>query len=115
MPSIFPQLLTFGLVTPLFFRIALAVTAILAAKNRYSKPYKWLSIPYALTALFLGIGLFVQVAALVGMILLTVDWSLESKAGPLSQSHKISYALLGLILFSLLFSGPGFIAIDFPL
>jgi hypothetical protein len=113
--SIFPQLLTFGLIAPTLLRIVVGIFLILAGLDRYKKVYKWASIAYFAPGLFVFIGLYTQVAVIVGIIVIAFDYFEDKKNGPISREKMFVYAFAKIILLSLLFTGPGFFAFDLPL
>ena len=115
MLSLLPQLFTYQLLAPFFLRLAIGVFGLVAAKQRYKKPYKWMAVLYALTSIFLIIGLYTQTAAFAGFILLILDYFLDRKSASLSWEQIMLRKLMAIVLISLLFTGPGFFAIDLPL
>jgi uncharacterized membrane protein YphA (DoxX/SURF4 family) len=113
--SLLPQLLTFQLIAPFLLRVAAAVVGLAVAGARYKKPYKWAAVFYAAVSVLLLIGLYTQVAALVGIVLVCFDWWADKKIAPLSAEQKTLRIIIIVILVSLLFTGPGFWAMDLPL
>jgi len=113
--SIFPQLLTYVLIAPTLLRITVGVILILAGLERYKKPFKWTSIIYILSGVFVFVGLYTQVASIVGLIVIGFDYYIEDKKTSLTKDKKIIYIFAGIILLSLMFTGPGFFAFDLPL
>jgi uncharacterized membrane protein YphA (DoxX/SURF4 family) len=115
MLSLLPQLFNFQIIAFALLRVAVAVVGFMAGWSRYKKPYKWMSILYFAVSIFLLVGLYTQVAALVGIVLVCFNWWADKKSAPLSTEQKILHIILVIILLSLLFTGPGFLAIDKPL
>lgn len=113
--TIFPSLLTFGLLAPFLLRLVVGCVIFLFGKERYKSSYKWLSIFYFITGILLVVGLYTQIIAIVGILLLRFDMWAERKVSPISRQYIILDITLSVILLSLLFTGPGFMAIDLPL
>jgi len=127
MLSIFPSLLTYGLLAPLILRVVLGLVFIhtgyhkLASKSvdGTNKPPRALVQSVALiqiiTGLALFVGLYTQIAALV-VILLTIWFLIIKLQGKNPSGYPVHIILIILaIAFSLLFSGAGFLAFDLPL
>ncbi|MEQ1561468.1 MAG: hypothetical protein ABL899_01950 [Nitrospira sp.] len=113
--SVLPQLLTFGLVGPLLLRIAVAMFLFNLSLERFKKPYKLLSIVYAVSAGLIFIGLYTQIAVILGIIIIKADWIIDRGFKMPNKNEVILYSLLGASLLSILFTGPGFMAFDLPL
>lgn len=117
--SLLPQLLTFGLLSPLLLRLCVGFLILRFGWERYHKKYKWNSILYLITGVFLVVGLYTQAVAIVGIALLKFDYYVDfyrnRKTTPIPNEHKILTVVLIVILISLLFTGPGFVAFDLPL
>ncbi len=112
MLTTFPQLLTYGLLSPLLLRVALGVIGLMGARIRWSKNQKILSGIYVL----LLIGLYTQLAAIVGFFLTGLDDALDKRAGMKLSTERIVFrSFIAIVLLSLLFTGPGFFAFDLPL
>ncbi len=112
----FPDLLTFGLFAPTLLRLSVAVVLILVARERMKKSYAWLAVLSGISALFIILGLYTQIAAIIGIIALKLDFLMDGKRFGNTSWEIISlYGLAILILLSLLFTGPGFFAFDLPL
>jgi uncharacterized membrane protein YphA (DoxX/SURF4 family) len=114
MLSIFPQLLSFQIVSFALLRLVVAAAGIMAAAEQYKKSYKILSVLCFITSIFLFIGLYTQIFALLGIILVLWNYYADRK-NSLSADKNFLYIVLIVILISLLFTGPGFLAIDKPL
>lgn len=140
MLSAFPDLLTYGLLAPFILRLALAFyMGSIGLENLKRKnvgagstpsasesmvpelpwlPYKKESIYGGfnmIIATLITIGLFTQVAALIAFLVIVLEWRIKKEPGILWQSEHISMLLAGAIAISLLFSGAGFFAFDWPL
>jgi len=113
--SVFPQLLTYVLIAPTLLRLVIGAFLVLAGLERYKKTFKWASIVYILSGLFVFIGLYTQVASIIGLIVIVFDYYIEGKKSSLTKDKKIIYIFAGIILLSLMFTGPGFFAFDLPL
>lgn len=113
MLSIFPDLLTFGILSPFIIRIAVSVIGLKYGLERLKKPYKWLSVFYIITSIFIFIGLFTQVAVLVAIALAKIDYYINRNSG--EKPNFYIYSLIIAVLLSLLLTGPGFLAFDLPL
>ena len=113
--SIFPQLLTFGLIAPLLLRLGVGLFLVYLGKKRYQKIYNWSAIIYAISGILLIIGLYTQIAVLVSMLIIGFDFYMDKKTAPISKDKIFLYVITGIILLSLLFTGPGFLAFDLPL
>jgi len=113
MLSIFPDLLTFGLLSPLILRIAISIIGIKYGFLRFKKPMKWFSILYIVTSIFIFIGLYTQIAVLIGIALAKIDFYINKNNA--EKPNIYIYSLIIMVLLSLLFTGPGFLAFDLPL
>ncbi|MEI6843206.1 MAG: hypothetical protein WCK48_01715 [bacterium] len=111
----FPQLLTYGLLAPFLLRVCVGLILVWLGYERYQKPYKWSSLIYFVTSLCLFVGLYTQITSIVGILVLIFDFKMTEKSSSVSMEKKMLYILAGIILFSLLFTGPGFLARDYPL
>jgi uncharacterized membrane protein YphA (DoxX/SURF4 family) len=115
MLSLLPQLFNFQIIAFTILRLTVAVVGFMAGFARYKKPYKWISILYFVTAFFLLIGLYTQAAAILGIVLVCFDWWADKKISAPTDEQKLLHIIIVVILLSLLFTGPGFLAIDKPL
>lgn len=113
--SIFPNLLFLGLLAPALLRLTIGIIGILAGKERYKKNYKWFSLCYFITSFFLIVGMYTQIFSIVGILIVLLNNYADKKIVPLSGTQKILQILVGIVLFSFLFTGPGFLAFDLPL
>jgi len=110
--SVFPSLLTFQLLAPTVLRVAAALYILFVAKM---KSKHWSAIIFAVLGVLLFIGLYTQVAALAAIIVLSIDLNRNKKKYGVNLEQKIIFAFVIVILASLLFTGPGFLAFDLPL
>ena len=117
--SIFPELLTYGLLAPFLLRLIVGYLILCLGWTRYKKPYKWTTVLYAVFGVMLIIGLYTQIIAIVSIILLKfdyyVDFYKDRKSTPVPKMVTFLYVMAILILLSLLFTGPGAYAFDLPL
>lgn len=113
--SIFPQLFTYVLLAPFLLRITVGILRLFAGLERYKKEYKWLSVFYIISSLLIIVGLYTQIAVLVAIVCVKFDYWTEKKLGSVSREKKALTILMIVILISLLFTGPGFLAFDLPL
>lgn len=135
MLNTFPLLLSFDLLVPLLFRIVLGV---IFFRSGYMLLFQKASFPPLTTtltahnslrlilgrilgsvllicALFLVLGIRVQVTALILSLLASCAFCIKIKYPTLLMSNTRYYLLLAVMSFSLLFLGPGFFAFDLPL
>ncbi len=115
MLSFLPQLFSFQIVAFALLRLTMAVVGFMAGSVRLKKQYRWTSILYFAISIFLFIGLYTQVVALVGICLSCFDWWADKKTADLTKEQKILHIIWIIILISLLFTGPGFLGMDKPL
>ena len=113
--AVFPQLLTFSLIAPLLLRLAVGIFILYLGLERYKKPYGWSSIFYVASAILLVLGFYTQVAVIASLLILKFDFYTDKKSNPVSREKYILQVVLNVILISLLFTGPGFLAFDLPL
>ncbi|MES3004991.1 MAG: hypothetical protein V4690_02675 [Patescibacteria group bacterium] len=113
--SFFPDLLTFSMVGPLLIRLSVGFFILYLGRERLQKPVGFVSIFYFACALFLMVGLYTQLAAILGIIILKIDFY-SKRIGVFSDMNMFFlYAVSITVLLSLLFTGPGFMAFDLPL
>jgi len=123
MLSLFPDLLTFGLLAPFIIRLTLGLFYIVWGNKhlrivwgkggRNMDHLVWWTSRFSVLAAFLaGIsvfaGLYMQVGALV-LAALSLFFAYNE------PSTRVQFLLLAAMAFSLLFSGAGFFAFDLPL
>ncbi len=114
--AIFPQLLTFEMIAPLLLRLAVGILLLMAGWKRWKMgPYPWTAVFYLVSSVLLIIGLYTQIATIVGFLVSGFDDYLQKKSGTLSKEKMTIGFLIAIILLSLLFTGPGFVAFDWPL
>jgi uncharacterized membrane protein YphA (DoxX/SURF4 family) len=120
--SLFPSLLTYQQIAPLLIRLVLGITL---AYFGYEKTMRRgessgsNSVIYGVVevviALFLVIGLFTQLAALLNAIILVIKLGFKAREGKLLSDGINYYILLLVMSISLMFTGAGFLAFDLPL
>lgn len=133
MLSIFPDLLSFGLLAPVLLRVTLGIILIIIGRkiafkyrgqffkfyqeNKYPVPntlpliFGFLTI---LTGTFMIIGFLTQVAAIIA-IYISLSLHLTDKDLHVFEYQKSFYALMVVVSISLLLLGAGIFAIDLPL
>lgn len=116
MPSLFPELFNFSFLVPFILRIALGVPLI---KNGFGKiiakekpPQKILGGIVFLSGLLLVVGLFTQAAALAVLLIIIVGLIIRRGRHPRSLTERLIKLAIAV---SLVLSGPGLFAFDFPL
>ncbi len=117
--SIFPRFLDFGLFSPFIIRIVVAVFILHLGRKIYKGQFKWFSLPYFVAGIMIFVGLYTQVVALFGIALLKTDFYLDywknRATVPIQKVTYYLYFLATAVLLSLLFTGPGLFAFDYPL
>ncbi len=113
--SIFPRLLDFIFVAPLLLRLAVGLLMIYLGKERHKKTYKWSCFIYAISGALLILGLYTQPASILAILTLGFDFYVEKKNSTISKESMVLYIIVGVILLSLLLTGPGAFAFDLPL
>lgn len=117
--TIFPQLLSFGFFAPLFLRVVASLYLIYLGKTRLSKQHKWTSLFYFVSGLAIFLGVYTQIAVILGVIMFKFDFYFEHwtnrKSTPLNPEMFFTYFMAVLILLSLIVTGPGAFAFDLPL
>lgn len=123
----FPELLTFGLLSPFIIRICLGIMFVRHGyfklfKNRdelAGKTAKNVMIAVGSVEIIGGImlllGFLTQIAALVLAILVLSVAIYKKRSGGITKRDLSFAVFVFLILISLLFSGAGFFAFDVPL
>jgi len=131
MLNTFPILLSFAIFIPFIFRIFVVlflIQIIVALKNKvllgeyFSKsnlPFsKYLpvltQIAIAVSAVFLLIGLYTQIASLVAIYFILTIQGINKQIYFMKHSES-TFTYVALICFSLLFLGAGVFAFDLPL
>lgn len=134
MLNIFPELLDFGFIAPTILRISIGLFFIHLGYQKYNshkenistflesvkiKPAKTIvqtlgGVEIVIGLLFLT-GTLTQIAALISLIICAVSLVLVYKEPDLKLKSTSEYLFLLAISLSLLLSGAGFLAVDFPL
>lgn len=134
MLNTFPTLLAFGLFAPLFLRLALGLTfffigisSVTQRKESYIERFSRQNFPFPkaclwtlgiieiLVGIFITVGLYTQISALVALYFSFNLLILERGENKVLPHTSLLYVILAAISISLLFSGAGFLAFDFPL
>jgi uncharacterized membrane protein YphA (DoxX/SURF4 family) len=120
--SLFPVLLSYQQLSPFIIRIVLGVTLAYFGYNKIlgkgqssgsnSKTYGYIEV---VVALFLIIGLWTQLAAMLNAIILIIKLGWKIKEKKFLNDGINYYILLLTMAISLVFTGAGFLAIDYPL
>ena len=114
--SIFPQLLFLGpMLAPLLLRLSTGIFLIYLGNDRHKKAEAWSTVIYLLAGILLVLGLYTQVAVILGILVIAFDYYTDKKNSTISKDKMTLCVIAGIILLSLLFTGPGFIAFDLPL
>ncbi len=113
--TVFPLLLNYGFFAPTILRIGIGGLRLLAGVDRSRKDYGWTGIFYIVSSIMIIVGLYTQIAAVVAILLIKFDYWTERKAGPVPREKIALMVLMELILISLLLTGPGAFAFDYPL
>ena len=117
-----PSLLTYNQVAPLIIRVVLGVTLLYSGYRKVrgkgdssgSNTVTYGAIEM-FVSIFLIIGLFTQIAALLNALILIVKLGFKAKNGLLLSDGINYYILLLAMAISLMFTGAGFLAFDLPL
>ena len=122
MLSLFPSLLTYGQVGPLLIRLIVGITLLYfgykklmnkgTSSGSNAKGYGAVEI---LISIFLIIGLFTQLAALLNAIILVIKLGFKARDKAFLTDGINYYILLLVMAVSLIFTGTGFFAFDLPL
>lgn len=134
MLNIFPELLTYQLLSPFILRvvvgmlfISLGYLELTKEKERWLKVFElirfrparmWVKVFGAIEiagGALLVIGLFTQGAALLFAIIGLAEAYIENRAPVVLKRNIVFYILITAISLSLLFTGAGFFAVDMPL
>lgn len=130
----FPELLTYGLLSPFILRVVvgfifvnLGLLAFKGEKERWVISLATLNVPNPKVAVkifgaieFIGgvmflLGYYTQIAALALALLTFAEAYVEYKDPAILKRNFVFYILIFAITLSLLFSGAGAFAIDLPL
>jgi uncharacterized membrane protein YphA (DoxX/SURF4 family) len=122
MLSMIPSLLTYQQAGPFIIRLVLGITLFNfgykkvrgkgSSSGSNSPTYGMVEM---FISIFLIIGLFTQVAALLNVIILLIKLGFKAKNGQLLSDGVNYYILLLAMAVSLMFTGAGFLAFDLPL
>jgi len=70
---------------------------------------------YIISGILLILGLYTQISAILGIIVVKFDFLVDRKLSKQTLEKVITYWIIAIVLLSLLFTGPGFLAFDLPL
>ena len=122
MLSLFPSLLTYQMAGPLVIRVVLGITLAYfgyqkikqhgTSSGSNSAIYGYAEI---FISIFLVIGLYTQLAAMLNAAILVIKLALKAKEGKLLSDGVNYYILLLAMCISLMVTGAGFWAFDMPL
>lgn len=131
MEPVFPTLLSYGFAAPLLIRVALVFFFVSIGLSMVRTKYiglrayfeanqyplagalpRLLSTTSFITALFFTFGFFTQIASLVATYLLLNLMLIEHREERLFSYSQLSYLLLMVLAATLLFLGPGVLALD---
>lgn len=122
MPSLFPYLFTFDQAAPLVLRLVLGITLAWFGYRKIKQQGKSSgsnSIIYGaieiLIAIFLIIGLFTQLAALLNALILVIKIAYKIRDRKFLTDGINYYVLLLAIALAVAVLGPGWFAFDLPL
>ncbi len=124
--AVFPAMLVYYLFGAFVLRMAAAISIFYFAKQHVSlarksdtQKLKYASCILAAIEVVVGVllfvGLYTQVAAIAGMLIAVILKALSFGKSPLASYSKVTYFLLFMVCFSLLFLGAGAFAFDLPL
>ena len=122
MLSMFPHLLAYDQLAPFIIRVVLGLTLAYFGYRKIvdrgdssgsnSKSYGVIEV---IIALFLVVGLFTQLAALLNALILVIKLAFKARKGDLLSNGVNYYILLLTMAVSLLFTGGGAWGFDLPL
>ena len=122
MLSLFPSLLSYEQLSPLILRLVLGVTLayfgyqkILGKGTSSGSNTKIYGGAEILVSVFLIIGLFTQLAALINAIILVIKLGFKIRDRAFLTNGINYYLLLLAIAISVMFTGAGWLAFDLPL
>jgi uncharacterized membrane protein YphA (DoxX/SURF4 family) len=120
--SIFPYLLSYQQLSPFIIRVVLGITLAYFGYHKMlgqgqssgsnSKTYGGIEV---IVAIFLIIGLWTQLAALLNAVILIIKLGFKIKEKKFLSGGINYYILLLTMAISLIFTGAGAFAIDYPL
>ncbi len=120
MLSVFPSLLSWSQISPLIIRVTLGIIFIFWTYRTWKKgsatsTQKIASILEGMAGILLIIGLWTQVAALVAIVDLIVRL-IERTSKKAFLTDGVNYYFILLVMaISILLTGAGFLAFDYPL
>ena len=122
MLSLFPYLLTYEQIGPLILRLVLGVTLVWFGYRKIrgrgtssgSNSFVYGAIEI-IVALFLIIGLFTQLAAIINAVILIIKITYKIRDKKFMTDGVNYYILLLAMTITLIFGGAGFLAFDLPL
>lgn len=120
MLNVFPNLLTYSLFAPLLIRIVLGVFVILKSYKvlpaQVDRKSKVVEILFIISGILILIGLYTQVSALFLIVLTIIEFVRKGSRGEMANSTEMWFMIFVLATsLSLMLSGAGIYAIDFPL
>lgn len=117
--QVFGRLLDFVMLAPFVIRLVTSFFVLHLARRRHKKEFGFLSILYFLGGAFVLVGLYTQIAVLVAVFALKIEFYLEywrnRATTPISTDTYFLYTMAILVLLSLMVTGPGAFAFDLPL
>lgn len=124
--AVFPTMLVYYLFGAFVLRMATAITLFYFTKQHVSlarksdtQKLRYMSCTLAVVEVVVGvllfIGLYTQIAAIAGMLIALMFKVLSFGKSPLALYGRVTYFLLFMVCFSLLFLGAGAFAFDLPL
>jgi uncharacterized membrane protein YphA (DoxX/SURF4 family) len=122
MLSLFPSLFAYEQIGPLIIRLTLGITLLYFGYRKTLKKgtssgsnARLYGIVEIVIGIFLVIGLFTQLAALLNAIILVIKLGFKIRDGAFLTDGINYYILLLAMAVALLFMGPGFLAYDLHL
>lgn len=122
MLSIIPSLLTYEDLGPFIIRLALGITLayfgyrkIVERGHSSGSNSKIYGVVEVIVAVFLIVGLFVQIAALINVLILVIKLGHKIKDKAFLTDGINYYILLLAMALSIVFTGAGAFAVDLPL
>jgi uncharacterized membrane protein YphA (DoxX/SURF4 family) len=122
MPSLFPYLFTYDQAAPFILRLVLGITLAYFGYKKIQKKGKSSgsnSLVYGaieiLIAIFLIIGLFTQLAAMLNAVILIIKLGYKIRDKAFLTDGINYYVLLLAIALAVIVLGPGWFAFDLPL
>lgn len=120
--SMFPGLLSYQMLGALIIRLILGLTLAWFGYRKLrsrgessgsnSGMYGFIEV---VTALFIIIGLFTQLAALINIVILVIKLFFKAHEGKLFSDGINYYVLLLAMAISVVLTGPGWLAFDLPI